>query len=317
VSLGRRRSAYLLRRSRLAVFTAPRSSDLRRASRAPCGRPRLAPQAGPSPARRTAPHLASRAPPGRATRTRPSTGAFRGPPHPVASDGVQRAAPDSSSRSRVVTCLAIARRRAAGADDLPGLPVPTALPDPGVRFTRATARPPRSDRSVSHALAGLLLPRPVRAYFIPVTLLGFCLQGFPLPQGRAPLEAPSSPAVARLARAPGVGVSPATVNVREPARLQRFTPSGSPFRRAAVRRARRPIPSWPSALWGPPSSCRRPGFPGLPLVRFPTRSHEGNGQRALQSLRLQEARRFPCGCRPLWALPPRRADDLAAFRAFR
>jgi len=42
--------------------------------------------------------------------------------------------------------------------------------------------PPRSGLSVSHAPAGLRPPAPSQAYFIPVTLLGFGLQGF-LPLG--------------------------------------------------------------------------------------------------------------------------------------
>jgi len=49
--------------------------------------------------------------------------------------------------------------------------------------------PPRSGLSVSHALAGLRPPNPSRAYFIPVTLLGFDLQGFSLPKSRTSLEA--------------------------------------------------------------------------------------------------------------------------------
>jgi len=83
---------------------------------------------------------------------------------------------------------------------------------------RAFASPPRSDLSVSHALAGLRLPIPLRAYFIPVTLLGFDLQGLSLPQGRAPLDAPSSLAVAKLAsplRAPQTSSASEVCSLRE------------------------------------------------------------------------------------------------------
>jgi len=55
---------------------------------------------------------------------------------------------------------------------------------------------------------------------------------------------------------------------------------------------RRPIPSWPLTLWGSLSSCRGTGFPAPPLLRLAARSHEGDGKRALQSLDLQEVRRF-------------------------
>lgn len=77
---------------------------------------------------------------------------------------------------------------------------------------------PRSGHSVSHALAGLRLPIPLRACFIPVTLLGFDLQGFSLPQGRAPLDAPSSLAVTRPTsplRAPQVGSASEVYSLRE------------------------------------------------------------------------------------------------------
>jgi len=83
---------------------------------------------------------------------------------------------------------------------------------------RAFASPPRSGLSVSHALAGFRLPKPLRAYFIPVTLLGFDLQGLSLPQGRAPLDAPSSLAVAKLAtplRAPQSSSASEVCSLRE------------------------------------------------------------------------------------------------------
>lgn len=76
------------------------------------------------------------------------------------------------------------RRRTAEADNPLELLVPSALTESGIRFTRATHRPPRSGLSVSHALAGFRPPKPSRACFVPVTLLGFRLQGL------SPLEEP-------------------------------------------------------------------------------------------------------------------------------
>jgi len=77
---------------------------------------------------------------------------------------------------------------------------------------------PRSGLSVSHALAGLRLPKPLRAYFVPVTLLGFGLQGLSLPQGRPPLDDPSSLAVARSTtplRAPRIDSASEACSLRE------------------------------------------------------------------------------------------------------
>jgi hypothetical protein len=65
----------------------------------------------------------------------------------------------------------------------PGLPAPTALAEPRVRLPRALPRPPPSVLGVSHALDGLHPATPVRACFIPVTLMGFRLQGF-IPPGK-------------------------------------------------------------------------------------------------------------------------------------
>jgi len=154
-----------------------------------------------------------------------------------------------------------ARRRAAVADDLPGLLLPFSACRIGNPLHAGLAVPPRSGPSVSHALAGLRLPNPFRAYFIPVTLLGFDLQGFPLPQGRAPLEAPSSPAVA-CSRAP--------VKVTEPGRLQRFAPSGNPFRcagRKACAAADPLLALYPLGLSLPLPQSRLPGSSSLALLR--------------------------------------------------
>lgn len=142
-------------------------------------------------------------------------------PHPPQK---RRAAPVLSTRSRAVIRPGEGQR-VAGADDLPGLPCPFSASGIGNPLHVGLAGPLRSGRSVSHALAGLRLPRPVQVCCTPVTLLGFDLQGVLLPQGRASLEAPSSLAVAKPAFA-GEGV-------HEPGRLQRFAPSGSPYRRAS------------------------------------------------------------------------------------
>jgi hypothetical protein len=79
----------------------------------------------------------------------------------------------------------------------------------------AATHPPRSDLGVSHALAGLRPPGPLRACFIPVTLLGFrTFRGLFLPESRAPLEASSPPVPFR--------------------RLRRFALPGNPRRREAA-----------------------------------------------------------------------------------
>jgi len=66
----------------------------------------------------------------------------------------------------------------------PGLWSPSAHSEPRVRSSRALPHPPPSALSVSHALGGLHPAEPLRACFIPVTLMGFHLQGFD------PLEEP-------------------------------------------------------------------------------------------------------------------------------
>lgn len=99
----------------------------------------------------------------------------------------------------------------------PGLPSPTAHEESRIRLTCTLRRTspglatrdagvphlPPSGPSVSHALAGFHPATPFRACFIPVTLLGFRLQGFgPPPGGRTSLEAACSLAV-RSAREAG------------------------------------------------------------------------------------------------------------------
>jgi hypothetical protein len=56
-------------------------------------------------------------------------------------------------------------------------------------------RPPPSVLSVSHALDGLHPATPLRACFVPVTLLGFHLQGFTPPGGPYPFQGRCSPAI--------------------------------------------------------------------------------------------------------------------------
>jgi hypothetical protein len=73
---------------------------------------------------------------------------------------------------------------------LMGFSSPTALAEPRVRSTRALPRPPPSALSVSRALGGLLPATPLRACFIPVTLLGFRLQGFDPRREAVPLSRP-------------------------------------------------------------------------------------------------------------------------------
>jgi hypothetical protein len=86
--------------------------------------------------------------------------------------------------------------------------------------TPATVRPQRFARSRRFAP-----PETLRAYFIPVTLMGFGLQGFSLARSTAPLRNRSS-----LAVPPRAG----PVKVGSEKRLQRFDLSASPFRRQVV-----------------------------------------------------------------------------------
>jgi hypothetical protein len=72
----------------------------------------------------------------------------------------------------------------------PGLSSPTALADRRIRLSRACrARhlPSSAFRTLSTAYTP---PYPLRAYFVPVTLLGFRLQGFAPRRGAVPLSRP-------------------------------------------------------------------------------------------------------------------------------
>ena len=130
----------------------------------------------------------------------------------------RQAAPVLSTRSRAVNAPRDWGQRAAVVDDLPGLPLPFNACGVGSPLHAGFASPPWSDLSVSHALAGLRLPKPLQDFYIPVTLLGFDLQGLSLPQGRAPLDDPSSLAVAKLAgplRAPQTSSASEVCSLRE------------------------------------------------------------------------------------------------------
>jgi hypothetical protein len=182
--------------------------------------------------------------------------------------------------------VAASFRRAAHAseaDNPPGLSYPTALPAPEIRFARVLPHPPRSGLSVSHALAGLLPPKPFRACFIPVTLLGLSRTSrvFFLPKSWSPLGAFSSPAVDRgrvPVKAHGNDSAPEVFSLRESA------PSNGFFRPV-----RRPIPSWSFPLQGSLFRCRRIGFPTRPLVRFVSPDREAGNTGASECQRAAES----------------------------
>jgi len=164
---------------------------------------------------------------------------------------------------------------------------------------------PRSGLSVSRALAGFRLPKPLRACFIPVTLLGFDLQGFSLPQGRTPLDAPSSLAVAKL-------TTPSrTSQTRSASEVCSLRESVPPASREARSTADTLLASYPLGRFVLLPRHRLPGASSPVLGRSQPQSHN---PRALQSFHLQEARHFslagapaplgfatssrgpPCGC---------------------
>lgn len=103
-----------------------------------------------------------------------------------------------------------------------------------LRLARGIAAPPRSGHGVFHALAGLLPSKPVRACCIPVTLLGFGLQGLS-PRSAVPLSRPILSCRYDSRRHP---------KAPRPARLQRFShPSGPVCLDQDITPGERPIPS--------------------------------------------------------------------------
>lgn len=157
--------------------------------------------------------------------------------------------------------------------------------------------PPRSGLSVSHALAGFLPPKPLRAYFIPVTLLGFSrtFRVFFLPESWSPLGAFSSLAVDRV-RAPVKAHEPDSAP--EVFSLRESAPSKRIFRSAP-----RPIPSWSYSLQGPLFRHRRIGFPTRPLVRFAPTCLSAVSAGASECQRAADS-----------AFPPRGGAGLLGFR---
>jgi hypothetical protein len=202
-----------------------------------------------------------------------------------------------------------ARRRAAVADDLPGLLLPFSASGIGNPLHAGLAVPPRSGRSVSHALAGLRLPNPLRAYFIPVTLLGFDLQGVLLPQGRSSLEDRSSRAVSDP-RAPVRATQAGSAS--EVCSLRESVPSASGEARSAADTLLA-FDSLGLSLLLP--RHRLPGASSLALGRPKPR---GRREAGTAEFRLAGGPAFLLAeRRPLWAFSPRRRGHLSAALAFR
>lgn len=194
-------------------------------------------------------------------------------------------------------------------DDLPGLRLPYSAYGVENPLLMGVARPPRSGPSVSHALAGFRLSIPVQAYFSPVTLLGFDLQGVPLPQGRSPLEDPSSRAVSNP-RAPvkATQARPAS----EVCSLRESVPSAS----GEACSAADPLLAFdPLGLSLLLPRHRLPGVSSPALDR-----PEPRGQRVAGTaeFRLAGGPAFLLAeRRPLWASSPSHRGHLAAALAFR
>jgi hypothetical protein len=214
----------------------------------------------------------------------------------------------ASSRGPTVGTSRVAAgfRRAAHAseaDNPPGLSCPTALPAPGIRLPRVLPHPPRSGLSVSHALAGLLPPKPFRACFIPVTLLGLSRTSrvFFLPKSWSPLGAFSSLAVGRNrapVRAHGIDSAPEVFSLRESAPSNGFLgPSAGRYPPGLF-----PSKALSSAAVGSASrsvlSCA-----SCPLTVRPGRTGASECQRAADSA--FSLRR----CRPSWGSSPRRWSE--------
>jgi len=167
--------------------------------------------------------------------------------------------------------------------------------------------PPPSVLSVSHALDGLHPATPVRACFIPVTLLGFRLQGFDPRRGSTPLSR-------RLALVSFTSGSQAAKPVTDRATSERCSPRESAPRQAETRA--RPLPSWRSSLQGSPGYQGGSGFPLPPPMHFAARGKPREGCFGVSTtgrLGISSSRR----CRPSWASSPRPAATLASRSRFR
>jgi hypothetical protein len=158
--------------------------------------------------------------------------------------------------------------------------------------TPATVRPQRFARSRRFAP-----PETLRAYFIPVTLMGFSLQGFSLARSTAPLRNRSSLAVPPRAR---------PVKVSSGERLQRFDLSASPFREQVVEAcpaADALLAFAPLGLSIPPPWDRLPGPSSQRLRRQEVKPAEVRPGVSLSGrLGISPSRER----RPFWGFSPRR-----------
>lgn len=178
---------------------------------------------------------------------------------------------------------------------------------PRGRCAPATVRPQRFSRS-----RRLTPPETCPGLFHPGNAPGIRSSGVSPPAGRS-----ASPRPILSCRWP-IPAAPVKERREDPPGSRGLIPPGVRSVARTVKRARRSIPSWPCTLWGSPSSCRSPGFPGLPLLRFTSRSPRAGGR---GHYRGSTCRRPGISSRtkrrPLWALPPRRPCDLATARPFR
>jgi hypothetical protein len=182
-----------------------------------------------------------------------------------------------------------------------------------VRSTGALPRPPPSVLGVSRALDGLHPALPFRACFIPVTLLGFHLQGF---------DPPGKPHPSR-----GLACSPA-VHLAPPG----STPSAARLDSRALLLPRRPcrpgpksrtvVPSWCSPFKALPAQAVEPSLRTTLARRPPSRSllpctsrlaawvlrSVAHSHVSISSLR----RRWP-----FWAFPPHPVRALSNSSRFR
>jgi hypothetical protein len=113
---------------------------------------------------------------------------------PVCRAAPRAVKPAAASRARASPCPGLALLRS---------PFPTASQLPGALYGRV-ASPAGSVFRFSRPLDGLRCPGSSRPCFMPLTLLGFALQSFPLPRNPCPFRGRCSPAVGRSPFAPTV-----------------------------------------------------------------------------------------------------------------
>jgi hypothetical protein len=180
-------------------------------------------------------------------------------------------------------CSRRPRREPEGRSRLSWGSVPFSAISPGSPLAAGASQVPATFRLQGFAPSCRLPPpRASRACFIPEALMGFTLQGLPLPRSRTAFPAARCP--------PGVGVTgalptdlesvgpadrrfehrgtladPAMPSARSPARLQGLAPLESPFATAHREACCRPVPSWASSPPGFPTPRAAGRSPAPPL----------------------------------------------------